>query len=156
DPLPTNVIDDSRFFVRQHYLDFLSRFPDLGGWDYWTSQITQCGNGATCLQNKRVDVSNAFFYEQEYQQTAANVFRLYRAAFGNNQPQANPDATNTQVPAGQQAEAKKIPSYAVFAGDRAKLVGSSNLAQDQLALANAFVQRPEFIAKYPATLTAAQ
>ena len=80
--------------MSQHYLDFLSRVPDQGGFDFWAGQITQCGTNQTCLNNKRLDVSNAFFYELEYQQTAAYVFRLYRAAFGNNQPFPNPDNSN--------------------------------------------------------------
>jgi hypothetical protein len=127
--------------VQQHYYDFLGRYPDSGGWDYWTSTITQCGSDQSCINGKRIDVSNAFFYELEYQQTAAFVFRLYRAAFGNNQPFPNPDNSN-------QAEAEKIPSYRVFSQDRARLIGSANLAQDQLALANLFVSRPEFLTKY--------
>ncbi len=36
------------------------------------------------------------------------------------------------------------------------MIGGSDLAQSQLALANAFVQRPEFLAKYPAGLTGPQ
>jgi hypothetical protein len=144
----TNPLDDSdaRFFVRQHYLDFLNREPDAGGLAFWVSSITQCGSDQTCIRNKRIDVSNAFFYELEYQQTAAYVFRLYRAAFGNNQPFPNPDNAN-------QTEAKKIPSYVVFSNDRARLIGSANLAQDQLALANLFVTRAEFLSKYPTGLT---
>src|SRR5882762_3312005 len=142
----TNPLEnaDARFFVRQHYLDFLSRVPDQSGYDFWVGQITACGSDPVCIRNKHVDVSNAFFYELEYQQTAAYVFRLYRAAFGNNQPFPNPDNAN-------QSEAKKIPSYAVFSNDRARLIGSANLAQDQLALANLFVSRPEFLSKYPAS-----
>ncbi|MDQ2922246.1 MAG: hypothetical protein M3R52_11650 [Acidobacteriota bacterium] len=48
----------------------------------------------TCIRARRVDVSNAFFFEQEYQQTGSYVFRLYRAAFGNNQAFPNPDNSN--------------------------------------------------------------
>jgi len=140
-----NPIDDAHNFVHQHYLDFLNREPDQGGWDYWTSIITQCGNDDLCIHNKRVDVSNAFFYEQEYQQTGSYVYRIYRAAFGNNQPFSNPDNSN-------QTEAKKLPSNAAFAPDRAQVVGGANLAQSQLDFANAFVQRPEFLSKYPANL----
>jgi hypothetical protein len=144
----TNPLDnaDERFFVREHYYDFLSRLPDQSGFDFWAGQIAQCESDQTCLRNKRIDVSNAFFYELEYQQTAAYVFRLYRAAFGNNQPFPNPDNSN-------QTEAKKIPSYAIFSNDRARLIGSANLTQDQLALANLFVSRPEFLSKYPASQT---
>ena len=105
------------------------------------TQNYHCGSDQACVRNKRVDVSNAFFYEQEYQQTASYVFRLYRAAYGNNQPFPNPDSTN-------QTEANKLPSYAAFVPDRARVVGGSDLAKSQLALANGFVQRPEFQAKY--------
>ena len=38
-----NPIDCTVFFVRQHYLDFLSREPDADGLAYWTNEITQCG-----------------------------------------------------------------------------------------------------------------
>ncbi len=147
-PPLSNPIDDSnaRFFVRQHYYDFLGRLPDQSGFDFWVNQITQCGTDQACIRRKRNDVSNAFFFELEYQQTAAYVFRLYRAAFGNNQPFENPDNSNPD-------EAKKIPSYAAFSLDRARLIGGSNLAQDQLALANHFVSRTEFQNKYPVALS---
>jgi outer membrane protein assembly factor BamB len=141
-----NPLDTAGFFVRQHYLDFLNREPDQSGLDYWSGQVTQCGADQSCIRSKRIDVSNAFFYELEYQQTAAYVIRLYRAAFGNNQPFPNPDSSSP-------TEAKKIPSYAVFSNDRARLIGSANLGPDQLALANAFVQRPEVLSKYPSSLS---
>ncbi len=140
----TNPLDNARFFVQQHYYDFLSRFPDQGGWDFWTGQITQCGTDPGCIRSKRIDVSNAYFYELEYQQTGSYVFRLYRAAFGNNQPFPNPDNSN-------QTEAKKLPSYAVFAPDRARVVGGASLAAGQQSIANAFVLRNAFLAKYPAS-----
>jgi hypothetical protein len=153
-PPTTNPLDnaDAQFFVRQHYYDFLSRVADAGGFAFWTGQITQCGSDQNCLRAQRLNVSNAFFFELEYQQTAAYIFRLYRAAYGNDQPFPNPDATNPGVPVSQQTEAKKNPNYATFSNDRARLIGSSNLAQDQLAVASGFVSRPEFLAKYPANL----
>jgi uncharacterized delta-60 repeat protein len=146
--VPTNSqpIDDAGTFVCQHYHDFLSREPDQAGFAFWVSQITQCGSDQTCINRKRIDVSNAFFFEVEYQQTAAYVFRLWREAYGNSQPFPNPDNSNP-------TEANKLPSYAVFSKDWARLIGSSNLAQDQLALATLFASRPEFLDKYPANLT---
>jgi hypothetical protein len=143
-PPTTNPLDnaDARFFVNQQYYDFLGRLPDPGGLAFWVSQITQCGADQACINNARITVSNAFFFEQEYQQTAAYVFRLYRAAYGNTQPFPNPDSSNP-------AEARKLPSYAVFALDRARVVGGADLVTGQRALANLFVQRPEFLARYP-------
>src|SRR6185312_6386394 len=149
----TSLLDDPEYFVRQHYFDFLSRTPDTGGFNFWVSQITgpgPCGN-APCITQRRITVSNAFFFELEFQQTGAYVFRLYRAAYGNNQPFPNP-RPDPNFP----NEEKKLPSYQVFSRDRAKVIGGSNLAQKQLDLANVFVGRPEFVTKYPASLATAQ
>lgn len=141
------TIDDADFFVNEQYVDFLNRFPDQGGFSYWTGQITACGADQACINAKRIDVSNAFFYEQEYQQTGAYVFRLYRIAYGNNQPTPNP------VPdPGNPGAETKIPNYSVFKPDRAQVTGSG-LPAKQLALANSFVTRPEFLSKYPASLS---
>ena len=145
-PGGVSPVDDASFFVRQHYADFLNRESDQSGLDYWSGQITQCGNDQTCLRNRRNDVSNAFFYELEYQQTGSYVYRLYRAAFGNNQPFPNPD------PNGDPAEKNKLVSYAAFVQDRARVIGGSGLAQSQLDLANVFVQRAEFTARYATNL----
>jgi hypothetical protein len=59
-------VDAARFFVRQHYLDFLGREPDIDGWNFWTNQITQCGNDDACRDRKQVDVSRAFYYSAEF------------------------------------------------------------------------------------------
>ena len=48
-----------------------------------------------------------------------------------------------------------MPAYPNFAADRALVVGGSSLAQLQLDFANAFVQRPEFLTKYPTSLSTA-
>jgi hypothetical protein len=59
-------VDAARFFVRQHYLDFLGREPDNDGWNFWTDQITQCGTNEGCRDRKQVDVSRAFYYSGEF------------------------------------------------------------------------------------------
>ncbi len=59
-------VDAARFFVRQHYLDFLLREPDIDGWNFWTGQITACGNDDGCRDRKQVDVSRAFYYSGEF------------------------------------------------------------------------------------------
>ena len=145
----TNPSDDAQFFVREHYFDFLSRIPDPGGLGFWSGRITECGTDPNCIHSRHVDVSNAFFYELEFQQTGAYVYRLYRAAYGNDQPAPNPDTSNV-------VEARKIPSYATFVRDRSRVVAGTNLAQAQLEVANLVVQRPEFIFRYPGTLSGPQ
>jgi hypothetical protein len=68
--LTTNLIDGSRFFVRQQYCDIYGREPDQGGWDYWTGEITRCGFDLDCITSKygrRTAVAASFFYEGEAQ-----------------------------------------------------------------------------------------
>jgi hypothetical protein len=158
-----NPLESARFFVRQQYADFLSRVPDTGGFDFWTGQIAQvCGADLACLRQRRVDVSNAFFFEQEYQQTGAFVYRLYRAAYGNQQPAPNPMGDNDAHPFCQQnpqnchlIRASHVPSYARFAADRARL-DATQLAATQSSLATNFARRAEFVARYPLSQTAEQ
>jgi hypothetical protein len=109
-----NPAESARFFVRQQYYDFLNREPDTAGLNYWAGQITATGTNLTNLRDRRIGVSNAFFFELEFQQTGAYVYRLYRAAFGNNQPFPNPE---------NHPDAAKIPSYQVFVSDRSRVVG---------------------------------
>ena len=78
-----NPIDESQFFVRQHYLDFLNREPDQSGWSFWINNIESCGADAGCREVKRIDTSAAFFLSIEFQETGFLVYRVYKAAFGN-------------------------------------------------------------------------
>ncbi len=70
----SNSIDDSRYFVRMHYQDFLERDPisaeDRNGLAFWTRNITQCGNDVGCRDVKRRDVSNAFWSSAHFRARA--------------------------------------------------------------------------------------
>jgi uncharacterized protein DUF4214 len=59
-PITTNRIDATRYFVRQHYLDFLGREPDLDGWNWWTSEITECAFDLNCIRTERQHIGHAF------------------------------------------------------------------------------------------------
>jgi hypothetical protein len=142
-----NPTMEGPFFVRQQYLDFLSRDGDPGGFGFWVNQVESCGADAQCLHDRTITTSNAFFFEPEFQQTAGYVFRAYRAAFGNNQPFPNPDGSNA-------TEANKLIDYAAFVADRARVVGGANLAQAQQDFANQFVLRTAFTTKYAGATTA--
>jgi len=154
-----NPADNVNYFVSQHYRDFLNREPDTGGLTFWSERITgNAGNNpapcppndSVCVNERRIGVSDAFFVELEYQQTGSYVFRMYRGAFGNNQPFPNP-RPDPNFP----GEELKLPSFQVFSADRALVIGGSSLAQQQMDFANAFVLRPSFIAKYPLSLATA-
>jgi glucose/arabinose dehydrogenase len=135
-----NPADVAQFFVRQHYSDFLDRTPDQAGLDYWTQQITQCGLDQACTQQKRIDVSTAFFVENEFQLTGGYIYRIYKAAFG-----TLPNAPN-----------RANLTYTQFISDRGRVVGGSQLDQSKSQFADTFVQRSVFTSRYPAAMTAEQ
>ncbi len=128
----SNPIDDATFFVRQHYYDFLSRIPDDGGLGYWSSIISSCGTDTLCTDSRRVGVSAAYFIELEFQETGGFVYRFYKSSYG------------------------VKPTYAQFMPDRSRVVAGTNLDTGKAAFAEQWVQRPEFIQKYPASLSGEQ
>jgi hypothetical protein len=81
-PSQLNPIDDTRFYVRQHYIDFLNREPDAPGLDFWTNQITGCGSDANCITDRSINVSAAFFLSIEFQQTGYSIYLMQKASFG--------------------------------------------------------------------------
>lgn len=136
----SNPADLSPFFVRQHYSDFLDRTPDQPGLDYWSQQINQCGADQTCVRQQRINVSTAFFVENEFQQSGGYLYRVYKAAFG-----SLPGAAN-----------RANLTYVQFMSDRGQVPGGAQLDQSKTDFANTFVQRPMFLASYPNSMTAAQ
>jgi hypothetical protein len=145
-----NPIDDSSNFVRQHYHDFLNREPvpgDVAGLNFWTNQIESCGTDQACRDTKRQNVSGAFFLSIEFQQTGYFVYRTYKAGFGDINPLTVP------VPV----------RYLEFIRDTQKVqdgvvVGQGSwqarLDSNKQAYALAFVQRAEFLSRYPALTSA--
>ncbi len=78
-----NSIDIPDFFVRQHYLDFLSREPEQSGMDAWLRVLRNCPAGDNqCLHQARLTTSAAFFGSPEFQLKGYFVFRFYTVAFG--------------------------------------------------------------------------
>jgi Domain of unknown function (DUF4214) len=77
-----NVIDETQFFVTQHYRDFFGREPDAPGQQFWANNIESCGADAACREVKRLDTSAAFFLSIEFQETGYLAHRFYRASFG--------------------------------------------------------------------------
>ncbi len=144
----TNPIDCTGFFVRQHYLDFLAREPDTPGLTFWTNDINVCGADVQCVEVKRINVSAAFFLSIEFQQTGYLVYKTYAAAFG-------PTRIASTVPLTRSEFLPDVQSVA-----QGVVVGASGwkeqLEANQAAYFNEFVQRPNFVATYPPTMTSAQ
>jgi hypothetical protein len=152
-----NPIDTAGFFVRLHYLDFLNREPDASGLNFWTGEITQCGTNAACLENKRVNVSAAFYLSIEFQQTGYLVERLYKAAYGN--------ASGASTCGGAHQLPVPVVRLNEFLPDTQQIgqgviVGQTGweqvLENNKQTFTAGFVQRSRFTTAHPNSLTAAQ
>ncbi|MGH9932528.1 MAG: TIGR03118 family protein [Pyrinomonadaceae bacterium] len=144
-PTLTNPIDDAQFFVRQHYLDFLNREPDTSGLNFWVNQITSCGTDTTCREIRRINVSAAFFLSIEFQRTGMEVYLTHRAAFVPTTP-----STPGPVLFGTfERDTQALQKDFVFGQPGA----DAQLEANTQAFFADFVTRPEFVSKYPGTLT---
>ena len=118
-------IDDTNFFVRQQYIDFLGREPDPPGFDGWVSTINNCSGDTT--QCDRVHVSEAFFRSPEFQERGYFTYRFYSVGLG------------------------RKPDYAEFAPDLARVSGfldPSQLEVAKIAFIADFMARPAFANTY--------
>ena len=62
----SNPINETRFFVRQQYYDFMRRQPDQSGWDFHTNNINSCGTDAACLTVWRAATVRGFMESPEF------------------------------------------------------------------------------------------
>ena len=120
-----NPIDNTSFFVRQHYIDFLGREPDPFGFAAWTATINNCAPGDTSCD--RIHVSQLFFQSAEFQERGYFVYRFYPVAFGRKR------------------------DYAEFVPDLASVSGfldNNQLEAAKVAFISAFMARPPFMSAY--------
>ena len=113
-PEVANPIDNSPFFVRQQYLDFLSREPEPAGFNAWLGVLNNCSdvnNNPVCDRNT---VSSAFFRSQEFQLKGFFVFKFYRVTLG------------------------RLPTYAEISTDMRKVTGQT--AEEVFAKRDKFTQ----------------
>jgi hypothetical protein len=74
-----NPIFTTPFFVRQHYLDFLSREPEPA--EPWTNVLNNCSDVENNPVCDRLTVSAAFLGSLEFQLKGYFVYRFYKVAF---------------------------------------------------------------------------
>jgi hypothetical protein len=123
-----NPVDDSRFFVTQHFSDMAGRAADPAAIDKLATQLLQCGVKADCLRAARLDISTSLMVN-EIPSTAVFLTSLYSSSLG------------------------RRPKLTEFESDRAALLTEKeDPERGRMALAAAFVQRQEFQRKYPLTM----
>ena len=121
-----NPIFQSPFFVRQQYLDFLSREPDTGGFNAWLNVLNNCANVNNDPACDRILVSQSFFGSPEFQLKGFYVFRFYKVAFN------------------------RLPEYLEIIPDMSFVAGatSAEVFQRKAQLAVIFTGRQEFQTAY--------
>ena len=150
------TINDSDFFVNQQYVDFLSRFPDQSGFNFWLGQITSCNGDANCIAGQRDNTSGAFFLSTEFTETGFLAVRMYKVAYGDAQGTSTTGGTHQlSVPVIRRSEF--LPdtlqlSNGVIIGQPGAL---AQLEANKVQFANDFVARTRFTTAYPAGMTPA-
>lgn len=150
-----NPIDQTAFFVRQHYVDFLGREPDGQGSNYWMGDIDNCSPKPDCTELKRINVSASFFLSIEFQETGYLAYRAYKTAYGDATGQAVVQSVPTQI---------SVPIIRLneflfdshLIGDGVA-VGTPNweqkLESNKVAYFASFVSRQRFLTDYPLSMT---
>jgi len=135
----TNVqitIDDSDFFVTQHYVDFLSRFPEQGGFDAWLNYLNternRCPSDPECLHQARITASSSFFISDEFNLKGGYVFRFYKLGLRQELP------LHTDVLAGMRAVTGTTPA---------------EVEQKKVLFATNFVASTAFKTQFPTSLS---
>jgi hypothetical protein len=138
-----------------HYHDFLNREADQSGLDFWTGQMTNCGNSD--LTVCRVNVSGAFFVSIEFQQTGYLVERMYKTGYA--------DATGTSTIGGSHQIFVPVVRANEFLTDTQRIGRGvvvlqpgweTVLENNKQAYALEFVQTSRFISAFPTSMTPAQ
>ena len=121
-----NPIFNTPFFVRQQYLDFLSREPEPEGFNAWVGVLDRCPNVNNDPSCDRIEVSASFFRSQEFQIKGYFVYRFYKVSFN------------------------RLPRYVEIIPDMRSVTGQTGeeVTAKREAFTNAWVQRPEFRAAY--------
>jgi Calx-beta domain/Carboxypeptidase regulatory-like domain len=116
----SNPIDETNFFVRQHYIDFLGREPDPASIG-WNNQINNCVPSQPSCD--RLSVSQGIYNSPEFKDRGYFIYKFYSVAFG------------------------RKPSYDEFVLDRARVSGfqtEAELEQSKLDFITDFMSRAEF------------
>ena len=130
-----NPVDTHGFFVRQQYIDFLSREPEQAGLNAWLGVLNGCPNAyntdpnnaaAQCDRNL---VSSSFFRSAEFELKGGHVFRYYRLTYG------------------------RLPQYTEIVADMASVTGATQqeVFQKKAAFATNWVNSAGFQTAHGAT-----
>jgi hypothetical protein len=125
-PDSVDVRDDVRFFVRQHYVDFLGREPDAESFAGWVNQLADCPRGSEACNF--VSVSEKFFRSPEFHGRGYFTYLFYMTAL------------------------ERPPTHAEFVTEMWRLDDllrqGNGMADDAAAMTKEWVTRAEFKSRY--------
>jgi hypothetical protein len=124
-----NPIDNSNFFVKMHYVDFLNREGEQAGVEGWVNSLNTCPRPIDPFAPSScdsVEVSSRFFRSTEFMLKGNFVIRFYRVSFGRN------------------------PGYRDFTRDSQRVTGqtAAEVFANRDAYMNEWVERADFRAIY--------
>jgi len=146
------TIADGDFFIQQQYIDFLRRFPEPSGMQFYLNILSGCtASDVECNKFTRGALAANFFRSPEFQQKGSFVMYLYMTTLGQR------PATVAEL-----SDASKIdrPHYTEFMADLQAISDPNDdkaiVSAKKDALTVAWLQRGEVAARFPSTLTNAQ
>jgi hypothetical protein len=145
----TNIpitIADYDFFISQQYIDFLRRFPEPDGLQFYLNILNGCSpSNVECVKFTRGALSANFFRSPEFQRKGSYVMYLYMVSLGQR------PATVAEL---QDTSKIDRPHYTEFMADLATISTPNDdpvlTEQKKNELAAAWLQRTEIKNKYDA------
>jgi len=145
------TIADYDFFIQQQYIDFLRRFPEPDGMNFYLNILNGCNpSDVECVKFTRGALSANFFRSPEFQRKGSYVMYLYMVSLGQR------PATVAEL-----SDPNKIdrPHYAEFMADLQTISVPNDdpvlTEQKKVQLTDAWMQRAEVKARYDALSNAA-
>jgi hypothetical protein len=140
------TIADYDFFIQQQYIDFLRRFPEPDGLQFYLNILNGCHvSDIECIKFTRGALSANFFRSPEFQRKGSFVMYLYMVSLGQR------PATVAEL--NDPAKIER-PHYAEFMADLGAISTPNDdpvlTEQKKTELANAWMQRTEIKNKYDA------
>lgn len=133
------TIADYDFFIQQQYIDFLRRFPEPAGMQFYLNILNGCHpSDIECIKFTRGALSANFFRSPEFQRKGSYVMYLYMITLGQRPATVAELGDNTKV---------DRPHYAEFMADLGTISTPNddptltNQKKDELAVA--WLQRTE-------------
>jgi hypothetical protein len=144
------TIADYDFFIQQQYIDFLRRFPEPDGLQFYLNILNGCSAAdVECVKFTKGALAANFFRSPEFQRKGSYVMYLYMVSLG--------QRPSTTAELGDPTKIER-PHYTEFMADLQAISDPNDLGTEakKVALTDAWVQRPEVAARYPASLTNSQ